>query len=287
MAKSKFFRVAVEGATSDGRAIERSAITAMAATYNPAVYGARIFAEHIRGYAPDSPFKAYGDVTAVKAEEIGDGPLKGKLALYAQIDPTPEMVGLVKARQKIYSSIEITPKFADTGLPYLSGLGITDSPASLGTEILTFASQHPDANPFAARKQHPDNLFTAAVDPIEIEWEDEPADTSASTLFAAIKEKLAKISAKFKTNDGQLGEVGEALQGMADTLEQFATRDTAVTQQFADQFTALTARLGAIEAASTTDREQFNTLLSQLEAAPGSLPRPAASGGGNAAQTDC
>ena len=287
MAKSKFFRVAVEGATSDGRAIERSAIQGMAATYNPTLYGARIFAEHIRGYAPDSPFKAYGDVTAVKAEEIPDGPLKGKLALYAQIDPTPEMVNLVKARQKIYSSIEITPKFADTGLPYLSGLGITDSPASLGTEILTFAAQHPDANPFTSRKQHPDNVFTAATDAVEIEWEDEPADTNASTLFAAIKDKLAKISTKFKVNDGQLNEVGEALQSMADTLEQFATNNTALTQRFADQFSTLSARLDTIEATNATHRQDFASLRAQLEATPGGLPRPAATGGGGVGQTDC
>jgi len=287
MAKSKFFRVAVEGATSDGRAIERSAIQGMAATYNPTLYGARIFAEHIRGYAPDSPFKAYGDVTAVKAEEIPDGPLKGKLALYAQIDPTPEMVSLVKARQKIYSSIEITPKFADTGLPYLSGLGITDSPASLGTEILTFAAQHPDANPFTSRKQHPDNVFTAATDAVEIEWEDEPADTSASTLFAAIRDKLGKISAKFKTNDGQLNEVGDAMQSMADTLEQFASSHTALTQRFADQFSTLSARLDTIEATNATHRQDFASLRAQLEATPGGLPRPAATGGGDVGQTDC
>ena len=56
MAKSKFFRIAVEGATSDGRVINRADLSDMANTYNPQVYGARIFAEHIRGYAPDSPF---------------------------------------------------------------------------------------------------------------------------------------------------------------------------------------------------------------------------------------
>jgi len=287
MAKSKFFRIAVEGATSDGRVINRADLSDMANTYNPQVYGARIFAEHIRGYAPDSPFKAYGDVTAVKAEEVGDGPLKGKMALYAQIDPTPEMVNLVKARQKIYSSMEITPKFADTGRPYLSGLGITDSPASLGTEILTFAAQHPDANPFAARKQNKDNLFTAAIDAVEIEWEDEPSETSASTLFAAIKEKLAKISAKFKANDGQLGDVGEAMQSMADTLEQFASSHTALTQRFADQFSTLSARLDTIEATNATHRQDFASLRAQLEATPGGLPRPAATGGGDVGQTDC
>lgn len=286
MAKSKFFRIAVEGATSDGRVINRADLSDMATSYNPQVYGARIFAEHIRGYAPDSPFKAYGDVTAVKAEEIADGPLKGKMALFAQIDPTPEMVSLVKARQKIYSSMEITPKFAGTDRPYLSGLGITDSPASLGTEVLTFAAQHPDASPFAARKQNKDNLFTAA-EAVEIEWEEEASETSATALFAAVKEKLAKLSTKFKKNDTQLGEAGEALQAMADTLEQFANSQTAVTQQTADQFTALTARLDAIEAANATHSTDFAALRAELEAAPGGKTRPAATGGGDVVQTDC
>ncbi|MBV8972708.1 MAG: GPO family capsid scaffolding protein, partial [Sphingomonadaceae bacterium] len=46
---SKFFRVAVEGGTSDGRVISRDWIEQMAATYNPATYGARISCEHIKG----------------------------------------------------------------------------------------------------------------------------------------------------------------------------------------------------------------------------------------------
>lgn len=285
MAKSKYFRIAVEGATSDGRVINRADLSDMAASYNPQVYGARIFAEHIRGYAPDSPFKAYGDVTSLKAEEVADGPLKGKMALYAQIDPTPAMVSLVKARQKVYSSMEITPKFADTDRPYLSGLGITDSPASLGTEVITFAAQHPDANPFASRKQKKDNLFTAA-EPAEIEWEDEPSETSASTLFAAIKDKLAKINLKFKANEGQLGEVGEALQGMADTLDQFATSQTAVAQRTVDQFAALTTRLDAIETANTAAATDFKALRDELELTPAGPSRPPATGLGDAELID-
>ncbi|KAG0165103.1 hypothetical protein DFQ30_008940, partial [Apophysomyces sp. BC1015] len=82
-ATTKWFRVAVEGATTDGRSIERDWIQQMAAQYNPALYGARVNCEHVRGYAPISasqPFGAYGDVTALKAEEIADGPLKGKYA---------------------------------------------------------------------------------------------------------------------------------------------------------------------------------------------------------------
>ena len=135
MAKSKFFRVAVEGATTDGREISRQDIEQIAKSYNPSTYGARVWIEHIRGIGPDSIFKAFGDVVAVKTEEVDiNGEMK--LALFAQLDPTQDLVALVnKARQKIYTSIEIHPNFAKTGEAYLVGLAVTDSPASLGTEI--------------------------------------------------------------------------------------------------------------------------------------------------------
>lgn len=109
-AKTKFFRIATEGATSDGRTIDRNMLLQMAASYDPKTYGARVNLEHIRGYDPTGPFRAYGDVIALKTEEED-----GKLGLYAQIDPTSELVALNKARQKIYCSMEIQPNFADTG----------------------------------------------------------------------------------------------------------------------------------------------------------------------------
>ncbi|MEB0165451.1 GPO family capsid scaffolding protein, partial [Glaciimonas sp. CA11.2] len=140
-----------EGATTDGREITRQQIAQMAKTFNPDKYGARLWMEHIRSALPDSPFRAYGDVTAVKAEEIQlDGVTK--LALFAQIDPTPSLVAMSKERQKIYTSIEINPTFAGSNEAYLVGLGITDSPASLGTSVLTFASTSA-INLFAERKQ--------------------------------------------------------------------------------------------------------------------------------------
>lgn len=187
--RSKFFRVAVEGATCDGRAIERKDIEEMAATYDPQVYGARIWIEHIRGIHPDSPFRAYGDITSLKAEEVD---LNGgkRLALFAQIQPTEELVEMVNVqKQKLFTSIEIAPKFADSGKAYLYGLAVTDSPASLGTEMLAFAAQHPDKNPLADRKQLPENLFTAAAETtIEFEEVEPPAPRQS---------QMAKILATF------------------------------------------------------------------------------------------
>ena len=63
--KSKFFRIATEGDTTDGRVIQRSWLEQCAKNFNSDKYGARVWLEHLRSLLPDSPFKAYGDVLAV------------------------------------------------------------------------------------------------------------------------------------------------------------------------------------------------------------------------------
>lgn len=287
MAKSKFFRVAVEGATTDGRNIERSWIEDMGQLYNPDTYGARVNLEHFRGIFPDGPFKAYGDVVSAKSQEITEGALKGKLALLVQVDPTADLIKLSKAKQKVYPSIEVSPNFADTGRAYLVGLAITDSPASLGTEMMSFAAQHPSANPLASRKQDPSNLFTAATEGVEIELEDDPSDTAATTLFAAVKEKLAKLAGKGKTHDGQLAEVSEALQGVVETLSTVVADQAAASTKSAEQMTTFAARMAALETASAKHAGDFAALRSELSGTPDTPPRPAATGVGDVQLTDC
>ncbi|STI25686.1 capsid scaffolding [Escherichia coli] len=100
--KAKRFRIGVEGATTDGREIQREWLEQMAASYNPAVYTALINLEHIKSYLPDSTFNRYGKVTALFAEEITEGPLAGKMALYADVEPTESLVELVKKGQIIH-----------------------------------------------------------------------------------------------------------------------------------------------------------------------------------------
>lgn len=102
--KAKRFRIGVEGATTDGREIQREWLEQMAASYNPAVYTALINLEHIKSYLPDSTFNRYGKVTALFAEEITEGPLAGKMALYADVEPTESLVELVKKGQKLFTS---------------------------------------------------------------------------------------------------------------------------------------------------------------------------------------
>lgn len=190
MAKTRFFRVAVEGQTTDGRTIERAWLEQAAATYNPQTYAARINMEHIRGITADKPFKSYGDVLSLKTEEVEielAGKKEKKLALLAELDVTDELVAINKDRQKLYTSIEISPNFAQTGKAYLVGLAVTDSPASLGTEMLQFAASQGEKNPLLARKQDPANLFTAAIEAdLQIE-EAAPANPDPTGVFASIK----------------------------------------------------------------------------------------------------
>lgn len=278
--KAKRFRIAVEGATTDGRVISRDWISQMAKNYSPEMYGARINMEHIRGYAADSTFRRFGDVTAVEAEEMGDGPLKGKLALFGWIDPTPELVELTKARQKIYTSIEVNPEFADTGEAYLVGLAVTDDPASLGTEILSFSATA-KVNPLASRKLDKGNLFTAAEETV-IEFE-EVAEPSPS-LLARIS---AMFSAKKKTDGEQFADVSAAVTAVA---EQVQLNAESQTQELSALEQSVSARLEAIEQQAGEDRAAFAALQGQLSQTDGSFTRrPAATGSDpkSGAQTDC
>ncbi|CAI0732528.1 GPO family capsid scaffolding protein [Serratia entomophila] len=274
--KSKRFRIAVEGATTDGRNISREWLTQMAKNYNPSVYGARVNLEHIKGYHPDSSFRRFGDVTGLTAEEITEGPLAGKMALYGDIAPTADLVEMVKQAQKVYTSIEVNPKFADTGEAYLIGLAVTDDPASLGTEYLAFSASA-SANPLANRKQHKDNLFTAAEEAaIEfVEQEDQKPG-----LLSRITAMFAKRNA---SDDARFSDVNQAVELVAGEV-----------QSIGDSVAKLNSTAGkvpALEAQITALSKQLNDLqanLSKQDSNP--RVRPVTPGGGgesNGEKTDC
>jgi hypothetical protein len=125
-----WLRIATEGNTFQNVPIERQWVIDIAETYNSKTYGARIWPEHRRWYG------AWGDVEQVKAEEID-----GKMCLFAKIKPNSQLITANENDQKVYTSIELDPNFAGSGKAYLTGLGVTDEPASLGTERLKFSTK--------------------------------------------------------------------------------------------------------------------------------------------------
>ena len=65
--------VATEGATTDGRTIQRNWISEMAANYDPKKYGARVNLEHIKWrymWNDDPHSKCYGDVIGLKRKKM-------------------------------------------------------------------------------------------------------------------------------------------------------------------------------------------------------------------------
>jgi hypothetical protein len=251
--RSKWFRVAVEGATTDGRNIERAWIEQMAAQYNPNTYGARINCEHIKWAWPGGEFGAYGDVLACKSEEVEINGEK-KLALFAQLEPNDALLALNKAGQKVYTSVEVNPSFADTGKAYLVGLAITDTPASLGTEALQFSAK---AGTLANRKLDKDNLFTAAEEAV-IEFEEvQEQESKVAGLFARVMDALGKSKDKTVKDDAQFSELTDAVEALASHAKEqgdaFTAEQTKLTalktahEKLAGEFADLVKRLGDTE----------------------------------------
>lgn len=289
MAKSKWFRVAVEGLTAtDGRKIEKAWLTDIAATYNRATYGARVNMEHIRGFSPNPPFNAYGDVLEVRVQEDElqiAGKTEKRTCLYARIEPTDALVAITKDKQKIYTSIEVAPNFAGTGKAGLVGLAVTDGPASLGTDILEFSAGSDPAAAglkalFDSRKQDKANFFSAAHETtFELEQEASPTVGLGEQIATALKEIFGskpnptpepKVEATAPADLTALSAAMEA--GFA----KFSGLVEASVQKVADQVTQL-----------RTDHDALKTSLDKTENHSGK--RPAAAGGNGAAreQTDC
>ena len=256
--KSKWFRIAVAGDTTDGREIQADWIIQMAQSYDPNKYGARINIEHFRSIYPDSVFGAYGDVLALKTEKVTiDG--EEKDALFAQIEPTQSLIELNKKKQKVYTSIEVDENFANKGSAYLIGLAVTDSPASLGTEMLQFAAGA-KVNPFANKKQRPENLFTAAQE-VSLEFEEvkEPQSYSAGLLD--------KVKNMFKTQDKKSVEsFSEQEQAIVEIATETANQGQAVSKLEND--------FNTLNTAHEQMKTDFNELKTKLDSEPDSDPRP-------------
>jgi hypothetical protein len=140
-------RVATSGTTADGREILPQELRDIAETYKPSKYTAVIWCDHERWSG------SHGTVFAVRLVEEGDDLEEGQIALEAQLKPNDRLLYLNDQGQKLFGSIEITPNFAGSGKAYLTGLGVTDEPASLGTQELYFS-----------KKTHNDAFYAASVE---------------------------------------------------------------------------------------------------------------------------
>jgi len=277
MAK-KWFSIAREGATIDGRRLTAGMLNSMANNYDPNIYGARINKEHIRGLFYEDQFGAFGDVIALKAEKDDTG----KVRLYAQLDPTDDLVSMNKKRQKVYTSIEVGEVEELEGA-YLIGLAVTDSPASTGTSMLSFSAGQNQSVKFNMKDgsgQYKEVTFKAAKGDLA-EYHETTMDFSDSkgegpSLFSKVKSMLGKHQ---NNNDNAFSDVHSAVeviaQSQSELLENIEGNDfSSDIEQLQSQYLEL--------------KTQHSELLSKLESEESGsyTPRPISSGG-SSELTDC
>lgn len=128
-------RVATSGPTTDGREILPQELRDIAETYKPSFYTAVIWCEHERWQG------CFGTVFAVRLIEEGEDLEPGQVALEAQLKPNDRLLALNDQGQKLFSSIEIYPNFRGKGKAYMTGMAVTDEPASTGTQELYFSNK--------------------------------------------------------------------------------------------------------------------------------------------------
>lgn len=245
---SDWKRVATSGKTTDGRTIHPQDLRDMASAYDPALYTAVIWFEHIR-YMGN-----FGSVAELKTEDL-DG---GKVALFAKLLPNDRLLQLNKEAQKLFTSIEIQPEFADTGKPYLRGLAITDDPASLGTQPLHFSRRADSGNYFAP------------VEPLDELLPPDLGDESALNFVTRLFNQLSGKHTPKPETPTMDPKTAEAFAAAVDKLDSVATRleqiapapvEPVKTEVTTTEFNSLKASLDALQ-------ETFNTALNQAHGKP-------------------
>ena len=139
---------------------------------------------------------------------------------------------------------------------------MTDSPASLGTEMLQFAAGA-KVNPFADKKQRPENLFTAAQE-VSLEFDEvkEPQSYSAGLL-----DKVKKLFSKQEQTEKKSAEsFSEQEQAIVEIAQETANQGQVVSKLETD-FTDLNTAHEQLQ-------NDFTELKNKLNGEPNDEPRP-------------
>lgn len=270
---SSWKRVAVSGTTTDNREITPQELREVAETYKPKFVTASIWCEHERD------FGSFGTVYALRLVEDDPELEPDQVALEAQLRPNDKLLHLNDRGEKLFSSIEITPNFRGRGKCYLTGLAVTDEPASTYTQELYFSKRTHQTAYYAASVQldslrdQPEekaelgliNALTsffrrfaetpAATPPQPSQPESKPPmDEATSTALSALLEQLLIVAAGIQAviepatedapapDQAPIDSVSEAVGDIVNTAEEQREfrRTRAGTQQ-------LQASLGRIE----------------------------------------
>lgn len=269
--KTDWIKLGTAGETIDGRTITEQDILDMAETYDQEEYTASINYEH---YGFD-----FGEVIELKTGRSKGGDIQ----LLGVLSPNHHMLNLNASKQKMFPSMEVFRNFRKKGKSYLSGLALTDKPASSGTSKINFSK----------RAEHePNQLFSKSfLEPLDLSLKTEddapgwftkfistfsqqPAAPAASnpqedddmtqeqiealtaSISAGIDAKFAAIEQKLSaapSGDGEDPAPGEQTPGAAVFSNEQATELQNTVKTLGEQVTALSSKLEKLSATPAGD----------------------------------
>ncbi|WKD23606.1 GPO family capsid scaffolding protein [Pseudoalteromonas sp. KG3] len=263
--RTKPLSIAAVGMTVDGREITEQDVADIVETYNPRKYGARINLDHEfnwSGWAAKNLHNVdipgmLGDVVSVEAYENEEG----VVCLYAVLAPNQGFVALNKADQAVYFSIEISRDFMGTGKTYLTGLAVTDYPASCYTDRIHFSSKS---------KADDTEVSLLTVDLGSCEPIDTPKKPFFKRLFTKEDPDMNETQLTNALKDAlgaPLEEFGKKLDGLTTKLDAFSTtkvddeEETAPPAEESAELTKLKEELSSTKTALEELNEKFAKAL--------------------------
>ncbi|MBL4830878.1 MAG: GPO family capsid scaffolding protein [Aliivibrio sp.] len=248
MSKQTGWKIAAtEGATIDGRTITKQWIDDMADQYSMTEYTALLWPEHSRSQWGKFEGKNWGTVDEVKSEKRA-----GKYRLLVKITPNKYLFASNTDGQKLFMSIEPNLDYCGNGRCYLTGIGVTDSPASTGTTLLKFSKKNgEECEEFSHEYSQLEEL-----DLSDVLQRDHSLIASAFSTIA-----------NFFSSGGQLPTI-ETPTSETDEEEDPMNKE---------QFNQMMGKLETIEEKQTeleSKQTEFSTQVKQFSAAPNQEPGP-------------
>ncbi|MFS7187718.1 GPO family capsid scaffolding protein [Serratia proteamaculans] len=236
--------IATEGETVDGRDIPASWLTEMAETYDLELYTALIWPEHERYWGNS------GEVLELKSEVTDTGLTK----LYARLCPTDDLIYSNRRNQLLFASIEPVENFRNSGKTYLKGLGVTNTPASIGTDRMRFNAEQNNAI-YGAPVPFVIDMVTTRPGDKKMSEEKKPLWQS---LFGAKQPEPTPKPAPAPLPQGDNKEFTEALSGMAQAVVDLQQKFNAINSG-AEKITQLEQVVGDLKTQITEITQLFST----------------------------
>ncbi|WP_028865185.1 GPO family capsid scaffolding protein [Psychromonas aquimarina] len=266
MFQTKYICILTAGHTVDGREVTQETVDQCAETYSPDTYNARININH-RSYG-----SKVGSVLAVKAE----GP-----KLLAQLKPNDLFLHLIQQGQYLHTSCEIQMDFAKTGKAYLTGLALTDEPASLGTDELHLSAKHPGTELLSSNEMITPEK-PSLLNKLFANKDDDMTDKATLEMFSQINETNAKTASALTALTGSIGTLTEKLSVKPNQETEAPQGGNADTEAVAE----LTEKLSALTSTVESQQTEIGSLTEKLSKQTDEPERDQATGGNGLDQDD-